>query len=96
MIVNRLVHFIANSILYLIEDKPTTMKFDRAKADNVLLYILNNLNQPSVTFHKLFKILYFGGRIKDVAKIIGCDSLADKDINLLRQIVTSKKLLVVT
>ena len=31
---------------------------------------------------------------RDVANIIGCDSLADKDINLLRQIVTSKKLLV--
>jgi len=31
---------------------------------------------------------------RDIAKIIGCDSLADKDINLLRQIVTSKKLLV--
>jgi len=31
---------------------------------------------------------------RNVAKIIGCDSLADKDINLLRQIVTSKKLLI--
>ena len=31
---------------------------------------------------------------RDVANIIGCDSLADKDINLLRQIVISKKLLV--
>ncbi len=31
---------------------------------------------------------------RDVGNIIGCDFLADKDINLLRQIVTSKKLLV--
>ena len=31
---------------------------------------------------------------RDVGNIIGCDTLADKDINLLRQIVTSKKFLV--
>jgi len=35
-----------------------------------------------------------GWNNRNVAKIIGCDSLADKDINLLSQIVTSKKLLV--
>lgn len=36
-----------------------TMKFDKTKSENVLLYIVNKLNEPSVTFHKLFKILYF-------------------------------------
>ena len=58
----------------------------------VLLYKFNSL--PDEFRSIVPKSTLSGWNNRNVAKIIGCDSLADKDINLLRQIVTSKKLLV--
>ena len=57
----------------------------------ILLYKFNSLPDefrsiiPYSTLHNWSK--------KDIANIIGSDTLADKDINLLKQIVTNKKLL---
>ena len=59
------------------------------------LVLLHNFNSLPDEFKGVIpKSTLKNWRGRDVAKIIGCDSLADKDINLLRQIVTSKKLLV--
>jgi uncharacterized phage-associated protein len=38
-------------------EKPQTMNFDREKALNVILYIVQHVKDPG--FHKVFKILYF-------------------------------------
>ena len=58
----------------------------------VLLYNFNSL--PDEFKGVIPKSTLKNWKDRDIANIIGCDTLADKDINLLRQIVNSKKLLV--
>jgi len=67
-------------------------KYNSYHTNLVLLYKFNSLPDEFKSVIPYSTLSSWNNR--DVANIIGCDTLADKDINLLRQIVTSKKLLV--
>ncbi len=67
-------------------------KYNSYHTNLVLLYKFNSLPDEFKSTIPYSTLSSWNNR--NVAKIIGCDSLADKDINLLKQIITSKKLLV--
>ncbi len=66
-------------------------KYNSYHTNLILLYKFNTLPDEFDLVIPRSTLSNWGKR--DVANIIGCDTLADNDIGLLRQIVTNKKLL---
>jgi len=78
-------------LLLLIKYKPALPSYNSYHTNLILLHKFNSLPDEFKSIIPYSTLSSWNKR--NIETIIGCDTLADKDIKLLKQIVTSKKLL---